>query len=263
MTRRDFGASLILGSTTINQTACPKNHLNIGLQSFVLRNFPFEKAIEIINKLSIRYLETYNDHLPFDSYLDHLRQIKKILAENRIKLMAFGVIGFDHNFNRSRSIFRFAKEMGLYSLSADPEDGTLNMLELLSEEYGIKIAIHPHGPDHPRWRGWKSVYEAVNNKGKNLGICLDTGHVVRNGEDPAEAIDVMSKRIFGVHLKDADKNGDVPFGRGMVDIRMVLEKLSNITYKGIVSIECEMNPDNPIPDIEHSLNYVKSLGIVI
>lgn len=262
MTRRDFNTSLILGSTSLSQTACQKNQLNIGLQSFVLRNFPFKKAIEITGKIGIRYLETYNDHLPFDSYLHHLRQIKKILVENRIKLMAFGVIGFDHNFHRSQNIFKFAKEMGLYSLSADPEDGTLDMLELLSKEYGIKVAIHPHGPGHPRWQGWKSVYKAINNKGNNLGICLDTGHIVRNGEDPAEAIDTMPKRIFGVHLKDADKKGDALFGQGIVDIKTVLEKLSNIIYKGVVSIECEMNPDNPIPDIEYSLNYIKASGIV-
>jgi sugar phosphate isomerase/epimerase len=212
--------------------------------------------------LGVRHLETYDDHLPFASSPEHLEKTRALLQTRGIELVTFGVIGFIQDSKRSRRIFEFAKAMGLYSLTADPELETLDEVEALAQEFEINVGIHPHGPDHPRYHGWQDVEKLVAKRHQRMGLCADVGHISRVNEDPIEGILAFRDRVYGVHLKDIDtQNQDVALGLGRVDIIGILRALEFVGYRGVVSIECEMNPHNPVPDIRHAINYLKSLDM--
>ena len=260
MTRREFvnAAVLMLPVAHLLYAKRPYGSFNMGLQSFVLRNVPFEKALDMVQEVGLAYLETYNDHLSYESPARYLAHIKRALRAHRIRLMAFGVIGFDTDTKRSRAIFEFAKTMGLYAISADPDPGAFETLEALVEEFSINIAIHPHGPEYDRYPGWKAVGKAINSRHPRMGICMDVGHVTRAGEDAVEGIYALGKRVCGVHLKDADaQHHDVIAGRGQIDIPGIFKALKQVGYRGMVSLECEMTPNNPMGDIRESLAYIQ------
>jgi inosose dehydratase len=90
----------------------------------------------------------------------------------------------------------------------------------------------------------------------DVGICLDTGHLLLAGGDPVAAVRRWGDRIRQVHLKDADLSvhgrvraagGDLSdvvaaggfcrLGAGDVDLTGVLERLDEIGYRGWLVVE--------------------------
>lgn len=102
--------------------------------------------------------------------------------------------------------------------------------------------------------------KAVKDHHPLIGSCLDTGHLIRAARlgkklDPAEQVRVMGKRNFGIHLKDNDNERDtnVVFGKGALDVPAVLKALKDVGFKGSISIEYEANPQDPSPDVKACL----------
>lgn len=262
ITRRNFiklASATAIGSVTFAQKI---GRLKVGLQTFCLRHLPLEEALETSAKLGISYVETFgwdsDGHLPFESAPERLEQIRQILEKNQLTLEAYGVIGFYDNEIRTRKIFDFARSMKIKVITADPHPSSYGLLEKLVDEMGIKIAIHPHGPGHEFYPGWKAVQQAIKNLHPNIGICMDVGHVTRNGESAVEGIRELGNRVYGVHLKDLDRRyNSVPLGKGIVDIYHVLRTLERIPYSDVVSIEFEL-PDgqDPMDGIQQSHDYV-------
>ena len=117
--------------------------------------------------------------------------------------------------------------------SADPDPDSFDSLDKLCDEYKIAIGIHPHGPQSDKLHRWYSaevILPAVKDHNALIGTCLDTGHLIRAAQlgkklDPVEEVRKMGPRNFGVHLKDNDneKDVDVVFGKGVLDVPAVLQ----------------------------------------
>ena len=104
-------------------------------------------------------------------------------------------------------------------------------------ERGLLVALHPHhGTVVERPEDVERVLDV-----SDVGVCLDTGHVMVSGGDPVEIARAAGSRVIHVHLKDTDATiaervaaGDLgyhaavaaglyrPLGEGDVDIRAVL-----------------------------------------
>jgi sugar phosphate isomerase/epimerase len=182
---------------------------------------------------------------------------------------AAGVLPFSKDTDANRKHFEFARALGVKVLSADPAPDAFDSLDKLCEEYGVAVAIHPHGPIGNKLHHWYSaeiILEAVKDHHPLIGSCLDTGHLIRSAQapfgkklDPAQQIRVMGKRNFGIHLKDHDnaRREDVIFGQGVLDVASVLAALREVGFDRSISIEYEAHPDNPTPDVEACLEVVK------
>jgi sugar phosphate isomerase/epimerase len=100
-----------------------------------------------------------------------------------------------------------------------------------------------------------------------MGLCIDVGHTMRNGVDPAEAILEFADRLHDVHIKDvteATKAGStVEIGRGVIDIPGVMRALLKIQYTGTASFEFEKDGNDPLPGVAESLGFVKGVLSVI
>jgi inosose dehydratase len=247
----------------------PFGGFTVGIQSYSYRQLSFERALEQIQMLGLRHVELYRGHLPTTATEAQLKAAKNLLEKYRITPISFGVERFTKDHAANRRLFEFARNLGARYLSADPDPDSFDSLDKLVAEFNIAIAIHPHGPSGKelhRWYSAEAIMEAVRNRHRLIGSCLDTGHLIRCAQnpfnrrlDPAAQVRVMGARNFGLHLKDHDnkRRTDVVFGRGVLDVPAVLRALREVKFQGYISIEYEANPANPTPDVRACLDVFR------
>ena len=187
------------------------------------------------------------------------REVKQRLADLGIKLVNYGVCPLPNNESVCRRTFEFAKEMGIETLVSEPPFEAFDMLEKLCDEYEINVALHNH-PAPSRYWNPDTVLQQVKSRSKRIGACADTGHWMRSGINPLEAIKKLEGRIICFHFKDLNKYGregahDVPWGTGKANVRAILAELYSQGFKGVFSIEYEYNWLNSLPEIAQCVKY--------
>jgi sugar phosphate isomerase/epimerase len=238
----------------------PYRGFKMGVQSYSLRGFKVTEALEHTKKLGLHYWEAYPEHIKAGAVPTYIAEQKALLAGSDVKLVAFGVVGFNDNEAKAREYFDFAKAIGIESLSADPakNESTFKLLDKLVEEYGVNIAIHNHGPG-ASYDKIDDVVNWVKDHHPRIGACVDTGHYLRSKENPVEALERLKDRVFGVHLKDVkDAKTFKILGEGDLDVLGCLKVLQKARYKYCLALEYEENPKNPIPDLEICLQNVRA-----
>ncbi|MBX7133265.1 MAG: sugar phosphate isomerase/epimerase [Fimbriimonadaceae bacterium] len=251
-------SSLALAHPALAFLQDPYSPFKMGIQSYSLRGVGFPKAVEQCGELSLQYLEAFPGHFPMTEDPAVIKSTKELLAQNKVKLTAWGVQGFGDNEAECRKVFEFAKAMGIAVISADPSKESLPILDKLVREFRIAIAIHNHGPG-ARYDKLDSVLQAVEGRDTLLGACVDTGHALRSQEDPVRWIQKLGKRVHGVHLKDVrDAKTFTILGEGDLRVVEFLKELRKIGYSQPISLEYEENPDNVLPDIKACLANVRA-----
>ena len=117
-----------------------------------------------------------------------------------------------------------------------------------------------------------------------ISLCLDTGHLLIGGTDPADLTRQAPDRIAHTHLKDVDSQiadkvragrlsyteGVVegmyrPLGTGDVDVAAIVNTLQGNGYTGWYTLEQdtilteEPRGEGPVTDVRTSADYVRSL----
>jgi len=235
--------------------------LKMGLQSYTLRDRSFDKMLEAMkDDLKLHYVELYPLHLVG---IGHSVALEKLKAAD-VKALSYGVIKFTKEDDQNRKLFDLAKGLELVNLTCDPDPDSFDSLDKLTEEYGITAAIHDHGPGH-RWGKIDTIENAIKDHSKKIGLCCDTGHFIRAGEDPLRAVEVFKDRLYEVHLKDFKKEGDkwedVPAGDANLNVEGLVKALLANKYAGGVLIEFEGqkkdDPSFPVKASEISLGRVR------
>ena len=276
LNRRDFLLASAAGIAAVSmprlgqaaQVKDPYLGFKMGIQSYSLRGFKVDEALEHTKTLGLKYWESFPGHIPMGTLPKHIEEQKEKLAKAGITLFAYGVVGFDANESSAREKFEFAKAMGIKSISADPKNdaATFDLLDKLVAEYDVAIAIHNHGPK-ARYNKISDVENAVKDRHPKIGACVDTGHYIRSDEDPVDAIQRLNKRVFGVHLKDFKTvNGEkIPkiAGEGDLKVTEVLKALKAINYQYCLAIEYEESEKNPMSDIEACLKHVRECALKV
>jgi inosose dehydratase len=262
LSRRDFlkaGAiaaaavcTVPLAARAADQAGDPYRGFKMGIQSYTLRDFKVNEALEISKELGLHYWESFPGHIKAASVPSYIAEEKAMLAGSGVKLVAFGVVDFNENESKAREIFDFAKAMGIESISANPDknEPTFKLLDKLVEEYAVNIAIQNHGPG-AKYDKIDDVVNAVKDHHPRIGACVDTGHYLRSNENPVDALERLKDRVFGVHMKDVkDAKTFKILGEGDLDVLGCLKVLDKIKYKYCLALEYEENPKNPVPDIQ-------------
>ncbi|MFM7845985.1 MAG: sugar phosphate isomerase/epimerase family protein [Planctomycetota bacterium] len=234
----------------------------IGVQSYSLREFNFLEAVRHIQGLGVHYTEFFGKHLAVTATADEIASTLKVLSEAKIKLIAHGVNGFTKDHEANRKVFAFAKQAGIRNLTADPTPDSFDSLEKLVAEYDVRIAIHNHGPGH-RYDKLEQVVQAVKGRHPLIGVCVDTGHVIRTKEDPIKWTRELGPRVFAMHLKDDIKQDggsqNVVIGKGNLDVVGVFKALKSVKFPadGDLSLEYEANPKNPVEEMRQCIAVAK------
>ena len=252
------GGGLLAGLVAPAAAEKPYGPFKVGLQSYTLRGFNFEDALKHSQALGIHYWEGFQNHVPLTTDPAKAAPYLEKLKAADIKLLAHGVSGFGKDATANRNIFEAAKVLGIKMLSADPSPESYSQLNELVEEFDINIGIHNHGPGH-RFDRLEQVLAAVDGKNVRFGACVDIGHFLRTPEDPVKVINALGKRVHGVHLKDVkDAKIFTILGQGDMDVVGVLRALKANKFKGVLALEYEENPQNPIADVKACLDALKA-----
>lgn len=227
----------------------------MGIQSYSLRNYGFEDALDLTRDLGLKYWESYSAHIPTvrAKAEAHLREA----TERGVVVAGFGVVGFGKDMDANRKTFEFGKALGIQYFSADPDPDAFDSLDKLVAEYGIAVGIHNHGPGH-RYDTIKVIQEAIQDHHELIGCCIDTGHFLRSEEDPVEAVEAFDTRIYGVHLKDVkDAKVFTVLGQGDLRTAALLKALADREYRYCLALEYEEHPESPMDEIRACLAAVR------
>ncbi len=241
----------------------------LGMQAYSFNRFTFEEAVAKTKALGMGYIEAYpgqrlSKEKP-DVKTDHNMSsaerllMKQILREAGIKLMNYGVVGLPNNEAECKKVFEFAKEMGIETIVSEPPEDAFDVIEALCDEYEINVAIHNH-PKPSRYWDPDTVLKVCEDRSERIGACADTGHWMRSGVNPLEAIKKLggAKRIISFHFKDLNQFGgghDVIWGTGKADVKAILTELKKQEFAGVFSIEYEHNWDNSMPEIAGCVSF--------
>jgi inosose dehydratase len=150
-------------------------------------------------------------------------------------------------------------------------------------QHGLTLALHPHAGTQIETAAEVERALAMTD----CGWCLDTGHLLIGGVDPAEFARRHAERVVHVHLKDVDdavatrlRSGDLslvqavqaglfrPLGRGDARIDEVMDALHVSGYERWLVLEQdtaitgEEPPvgSGPVTDVRTSIEYLHSLA---
>jgi len=239
----------------------------LGMQAYSFRNFTFEEAVAKTKALGLGYIEAYPwqtlskarpkvQTSPNMSKADKLL-MKQILREAGVKLINYGVVKLTNKEAECRKVFDFAREMGIETIVSEPPEDAFDLISKLCEEYKINVAIHNHPKPSHYWNP-DTVLKVCQGRSKRIGACADTGHWMRSGINPLEAIKKLKGRIISLHFKDLNKPGgghDVIWGTGKADVKAILTELKEQEFRGVFSIEYEHNWSNSMPEIAGCVSF--------
>ncbi|MDG4824862.1 TIM barrel protein [Asanoa sp. WMMD1127] len=180
-----------------------------------------------------------------------------------------------------------AAATGVDGYDARPELDATGWRTLLSNldriaALGVTAALHPHvGTMVERADEVRRVLD-----GSAIPLCLDTGHLLAGGTDPASLTREAPDRIAHVHLKDVDASraarvraGEVtytdavragmyrPLGDGDVDVAAIVSTLTAAGYAGWYVLEQDTMLDTdpppgqgPVTDVRRSLEHLRKVA---
>ena len=169
------------------------------------------------------------------------------------------------------------------TLDNDGWDLLLRNLDRISDragEHGVRAVLHPHVGTMVE-RG-EEVQRVLS--GSSISLCLDTGHLLIGGTDPADLTRQAPDRIGHTHLKDVNSQVSEkvhagrlsytdavaegmyrPLGTGDVDVETIVDTLEGNGYTGWYTLEQdtilteEPCGEGPVSDVRISAAYVRSL----
>ena len=237
--------------------------LKVSVASYTLRKVPLDVCIKDIQRTGLKYVSIKDTHLPFSTTTQQRKEIAQRFKDAGITPLSCGNVGMKNDEANIRVAFEYARDIGLPTIVCAPPKEALPILDKMVKEFDIKIAIHNHGPEDKTFPSPKEVWDAVQPFDKRVGLCIDVGHCARAQVDPVEAIVKYRERLYDMHLKDISnttpKGAPVEVGRGVLNIRGMLESALKIHYPYLVSFEYEKNDDDPLPGLMECVGYTRGI----
>jgi len=101
----------------------------------------------------------------------------------------------------------------------------------------------------------------------HLGVGLDTANLILYGKaNPVDAVDIIGPYVRAMHAKDGrwptdpSKLGEeVVIGQGLVNFKLVFEKLKRLGYTGAITIERETSGPQQMQDVKQEKLYLERI----
>lgn len=242
----------------------------LSIQSYSFHKFTFLEALDKTKELGIKYIEVFPGHKLGGKWADKVFgfgltseervELKKMAEDKGIEIISTGVYTTGNSDNWEK-MFILAKDMGMEFISCEPALKDWDLVEKLSDKYGLKVAVHNHPKPSDYWNPDLLLKEIVD-RNTAIGACADVGHWRREGLDQIQCLHQLKGRIISLHFKDiAGKKGgeteqhDVIWGTGILDVPGMMKVLKEDGFKGVFTIEYEYNWENSVPDIKQCIDY--------
>ena len=255
----------------------------LGCQAWSFNHFSVFEAIEKTAEAGGKVIEFYpgqrlSAQQP-DVHWDHnasdevIQQVQEQCRKYHILPVNYGVVTpggrtAEARKEEWRKIFEFAKKLNLYGVTSEPAAEDMDTIEQLVKEFDIHFCIHDHPKraNDPNYRFWDPHYvlSLVQGRDPRIGACADTGHWIRSGIKPVDALRILKGRVMSSHLKDLNEFSpeahDVPYGQGVADVKAILDELKAQNFQGNISVEYEYHMENSLPEIKECIADVKQYG---
>lgn len=241
--------------------------VQLGLQTWTLRNMKLDQAVEFAVKHGIKKLQMSVHMDPMASKEEVLR-VKGILDKNGLSVYTFGVAATSLDKEKNRKLFETARLIGASLIIVEPPDFKIfDNLEELVKEYDIRIAVHNHGI--------RSLYgnpavlkNILQHRDRRMGVCLDTGWITAAGFSAAKVFKDYEGRVFDIHLKDKKVepsvgdpiSTDTFIGQGNATFSALFAELKKADWKGVMAIETDspIYAQNPEDFVKEAKKYFES-----
>ena len=151
---KQLAVGILASAVAVSCMAAESWKPRFALQLYTFRDRSFVEAVKTAKKVGFEYVEAYpgqNLGEGFEGSMDpgmgaeRRQQVKDFLKEQGLKMVVFGVCGAGDEAGWKR-LFDFAKDMGVEILQVEvgKDDKTLDMLDRLAAESGVKVALHNH-----------------------------------------------------------------------------------------------------------------------
>lgn len=155
-----------------------------------------------------------------------------------------------------------AKGKGPYSSTVELADGFAEFAATL----GLDTVIHNHLRTNVETA---AQIDAILPRLKRCGFCLDTGHLIAAGGDPAACARKYAALTRHVHFKDCLLKPDgtiaefIELGAGnhSYSLTAVLDELKAAGYDGWLSLEQDSTRTTPLESARANRAYLKERGI--
>jgi inosose dehydratase len=158
---------------------------------------------------------------------------------------------------------------GSYNFKAHKDDivATLNELGRAVTGLGLAPVLHQHTGTCVESRDETyAAMEAVDTRVMKFGP--DIGQLQKGGSDPVQVVKDFLPLVQHMHLKDyvggPEYLGYCPLGRGKVDIPAILSMMEGRKTAGLVMVELDSPPPQPVPAGENARiakSYLEGQGI--
>ena len=143
---------------------------------------------------------------------------------------------------------------------------------------GVRAVVHPHAGGYVEFED-EIERLLADVPGDELGLCLDTGHALYAGSDPAELVLRYADRIEHLHLKDVAEPVRArglgfweavaagifcPVGDGLLDLDGLRSTLERAGYAGFATVEQDRRPGtagDPAVDLARSVTRLRDAGL--
>ncbi len=254
--------------TLFGAPGAPK--LELGIASYSLRNLSTDACIAALKAMQVKSVSVFRNHVPIlFGTPDDCRAAAARFRDAGLTLTSTGVVTLKNSEGVMRRAFECGRAAGLSTMTASyevyPDRETLLLTERFVREYDIRLAFHNHGPGDKAFPTPYDAWTAVQPYDQRLGLCIDVGHTMRGGVDPAAAILKCRSRLYDVHLKDSlASTGDkvdraAGLGYGRIDIRGIMAALIQVRFPFQVGLEDESPAADPVPGVAQSYGYMRGV----
>ena len=263
-----------IGCTQSNvDTKAEKQGWHLSMQSYTFHLFTVMESLDKSKELGLRFIEIYPGQRLGEGFGDatfgyqmdgdQQKKLKEEAAARNIKIVSSGV--WTAQREEWEQIFPFANNMGMEFISAEPAREDWDIVEELAKKYHIKVAVHNHPNENFYWSP-EVLLGSIGERDALLGACVDVGHYARMGLDPISSMQQLDDRIIALHFKDIAPQGeeqsleDVIWGKGILNVKAMMEELKRQNFKGYFTIEYEADWENNLPQIKQSIDYFNQVA---
>jgi inosose dehydratase len=212
--------------------------------------------------------------------LDHVRKVGALLSALGAKLL---VLSDAQTLKRQQLAGRVPVD-GRESLTAEQWKHVASIIgevETVAAEFGLSLVFHPHVATYVETPlEVEHLFDSLAST--NVGLCLDTGHCVYGGGDPADEAKKYRSLLRYIHIKDIDpqvlgeaRRKQLNFeeavgagvfsgvGQGCIDFDGFFRYLAQSQYAGWMVVEQDViygkTAVPPVESMRASLNHLKNV----
>lgn len=255
------------------ETKAEKKGWYLSVQSFTFHLFTVMESLDKTKEMGVRFIEIYpgqklggefgEAQFGYQLSKEQQNKLKEEASLRNVKIISTGVWTAERE--EWKHIFSLASNMGLEFISAEPAREDWDVVEELAKRYHIKVAVHNHPNENSYWNP-EILLGSIGERDDLLGACVDVGHYKRMGLEPIPCIHQLGGKIIALHFKDVASQGeeqnleDVIWGKGILNVKGIMEELKGQDFKGYFTIEYEADWENNLTQIKQSIDYFNQVA---